>query len=58
MTRAKRGMDGYYISQDYSEQLRRIRFKDPESGKTLVFLINNTTLPALTFSNHLNLFGS
>ena len=27
---------------------RRVRFKDPESGKTLVFLTNNTALPALT----------
>jgi hypothetical protein len=32
----------------YPEHLRRIRFKDPETGKTLVFLTNNTTLPALT----------
>ena len=31
----------------YPAQLRRIRFKDPESGKTLVFLTNNTTLPPL-----------
>jgi len=30
------------------EHLRRIKFKDPESGKTLVFLTNNTALPALT----------
>jgi len=43
-------LDGYYISQDYPEQLRRIRFKDPESGKTLVFLTNNTALPALTIA--------
>jgi IS4 transposase len=28
--------------------LRRIKFKDPETGKTLVFLTNNTALPALT----------
>ena len=28
--------------------MRRIRFKDPESGKTLIFLTNNTALPALT----------
>jgi IS4 transposase len=28
--------------------LRRIRFKDPESGKTLVFLTNQASLPALT----------
>jgi len=43
-------MNGFYISQDYPEQLRRIRFKDPESGKTLVFLTNNTVLPALTIA--------
>ena len=43
-------LNGLYISQDYPEQLRRIRFKDPESGKTLVFLTNNTALPALTIA--------
>ena len=43
-------LDGFYISQDYPEQLRRIRFKDPETGKTLVFLTNNTALPALTIA--------
>ena len=43
-------LDGFYISQDYPEQLRRIRFKNPESGKTLVFLTNNTALPALTIA--------
>jgi hypothetical protein len=37
-------------SKDYPEHMRRIRFKDPESGKTLVFLTNNTTLPALTIA--------
>ena len=41
-------LNGYYISKDYPEQLRRIRFKDPDTGKTLVFLTNNTALPALT----------
>ena len=41
-------LDGFYAQQDYSDQLRRIRFKDPESGKTLVFLTNNFTLPATT----------
>ena len=34
--------------KDYPEHLRRIRFKDPETGKTLVFLTNNFTLPAPT----------
>ncbi len=43
-------LNGFYISQDYPEQLRRIRFKDPESGKTLVFLTNNTALPAMTIA--------
>jgi len=43
-------LDGFYIARDYPEQLRRIRFKDPESGKTLVFLTNNTALPALTIA--------
>jgi hypothetical protein len=41
-------LDGFYTRQDYLEHLRRIRFKDPESGKTLVFLTNQMTLPALT----------
>ena len=40
-------LNGYYSAKKYPEHLRRIRFKDPESGKTLVFLTNNTTLPAL-----------
>ena len=43
-------MNGFYISQDYPEQFRRIRFKDPKTGKTLVFLTNNTALPALTIA--------
>jgi transposase len=41
-------LNGFYSAKNYPEHLRRIRFKDPESGKTLVFLTNNTTLPALT----------
>src|SRR5207245_8789160 len=43
-------LNGYYSAKKYPEHLRRIRFKDPESGKTLVFLTNNTTLPALTIA--------
>jgi hypothetical protein len=34
-------LDGFYTKQDYPTHLRRIRFKDPETGKTLVFLTNN-----------------
>ena len=35
-------------SQHYPEHLRRIRFKDPETGKTLVFLTNQRMLSATT----------
>ncbi|TCT09630.1 uncharacterized protein DUF4372 [Paralcaligenes ureilyticus] len=31
-------MKGFYVPKAYPERLRRIRFKDPESGKTLIFL--------------------
>ena len=34
----------------YPAPLRRIRFKDPETDKTLVFLTNNFTLPAFTIA--------
>src|ERR1019366_7249756 len=43
-------LNGFYVSKIYPEHLRRIRFKDPESGKTLVFLTNNTSLPSLTIA--------
>ena len=43
-------LNGYYVAQDYPEHLRRIRFKDPASAKTLVFLTNHTTLSALTIA--------
>src|SRR5947208_4013356 len=39
-------LDGYATSKDYPVHLRRVRFKDPESGKTLVFLTNQFALPA------------
>jgi hypothetical protein len=41
-------LDGYYTRRDYPGHLRRIRFRDTETGRTLVFLTNQTTLPALT----------
>jgi len=41
-------LDGFYTKQDYPTHLRRVRFKDPETGKTLVFLTNQMTLPAAT----------
>lgn len=38
----------FYSRQGYAKAMRRIRFKDPETGKTLVFLTNHFDLPALT----------
>ncbi|HKI02209.1 MAG TPA: IS4 family transposase [Thermoanaerobaculia bacterium] len=43
-------LNGFYSAKAYPEHLRRVRFKDPESAKTLVFLTNNTVLPALTIA--------
>ena len=41
-------LTGIISRKDYPEHMRRVRFKDPETGKTLVFLTNNFTLPATT----------
>ena len=43
-------LTGYYSHKGYDDPLRRIRFKDPQTGKTLVFLTNNFALPALTIT--------
>ena len=43
-------LNGFYVSKKYPEYLRRIRYKDTKTGKTLVFLTNNTALPALTIA--------
>ena len=39
-------LDGNTTRKDYPDHLRRVRFKDPESGKTLVFLTNQSAMPA------------
>jgi hypothetical protein len=41
-------LTGFYSLKDFETPLRRIRFKDPKTGKRLVFLTNNFVLPALT----------
>jgi hypothetical protein len=41
-------LDGHYSRKDYPDPLRRIRFKDADTGKTLVFLTNQFALPAST----------
>ena len=41
-------LNGFYAAKHYPDHLRRIRYRDPETGKTLVFLTNQFALPALT----------
>ena len=41
---------GFYSRREYPEALRRIGFRDPQTGKALVFLTNNFTEPALTIA--------
>lgn len=41
-------LDGANTRHDYPEHLRRVRFKAPDTGKTLVFLTNQMTLPSAT----------
>jgi len=36
--------------KNYPEYLRRVKYRDPETGKVLVFLTNNFSLPALTIA--------
>ncbi len=43
-------LSGFYSKQDFDTPLRRVRFKDPTSGKRLVFLTNNFILPAFTIT--------
>jgi hypothetical protein len=43
-------LTGFYSKQDFDTPLRRVRFKDPITGKCLVFLTNNFALPALTIT--------
>jgi hypothetical protein len=41
-------LQGAQTSQNYPERLRRIRYRDPTTAKTLIFLTNNFDLPATT----------
>ena len=43
-------LTGFYSRQDFDTPLRRVRFKDPDTGKQLVFLTNNFILPAFTIT--------
>jgi hypothetical protein len=39
---------GYQSAKDYPDPFRGIRYKDPDTGKRLLFISNNTALPALS----------
>ena len=41
-------LQGRQSVKDYPEGIRGVRYKDPETGKRLLFLTNNTALPALS----------
>jgi len=43
-------LTGFYSHQGFQAPLRRIRFKDPETARTLIFLTNNFVLPAFTIT--------
>lgn len=40
-------LNNYYAEKDYPQKLRRIKFRDEETGKALVFLTNNFHLRAV-----------
>jgi hypothetical protein len=43
-------LNRFYATQHYPDYLRRIRFNDAQSGKTLMLLTNNFALPPLTIA--------
>jgi len=43
-------LTGQYTPRTYQAPLRRIRFRDPQTNKTLTFLTNNFNLPAFTIT--------
>lgn len=55
-------LSGFYAQRDYPQALRRIGYRDPQTGQALVFLTNNFTVPALAIAQlyhrrwHIELF--
>ena len=43
-------LTGVRSKREYPEPMRRVVYRDPETGKLLVFLTNNFDLPALTIA--------
>lgn len=44
-------LDGRYTQKKYPKKLRRVHFRDPDSGRKLIFLTNRTDVDALTICN-------
>ena len=43
-------LNGFYKAQEYPEHLRKVKYCDPQTKQVLIFLTNNTSLPALTIA--------
>lgn len=43
-------LTGFYSAKEYPDQLRRVRYNDPDTGNRLVFLTNLFHVPALTIA--------
>ena len=43
-------LTNFYAAKDYPDQLRRVRYNDPETGNQLVFLTNLFQAPAITIA--------
>ncbi|MBK5275576.1 MAG: transposase [Desulfuromonadales bacterium] len=43
-------LTSFYQSKDYPNKLRRVKYHDKATDRTLVFLTNNFTLPAMTIA--------
>jgi hypothetical protein len=43
-------LTGFYPSKDYPDTLRRIKYRDTEHERSLVFITNNFLLPSLTIA--------
>jgi IS4 transposase len=39
-------LTGFYVSKEYPDKLRKVKFYDQETDRTFIFLTNNFELPA------------
>jgi len=43
-------LKGFYPVKDYPDSLRRVKFKESDTGKTLTFLTNNFRVSAINIT--------